>query len=396
MINTARGAGSERGITIGIDASRNRSGGAKVHLVGILGSSDPSQYGIDRVHVWSYDTLLAALPDREWLVKHSPSELSGPLTKQALWQRRRLPVEARVAGVDILLNTDAGTLCRFAPAVVMSRDMLSYEPGEMGRYRFSKMWLRLLALRYLQAWSLKSAEGAVFLTEYASRVIQQMTGPLRRTAVIPHGVSSEFRGLVRHETANNPLRVLRCIYVSQADLYKHQWVVVRALADLRARGYNLSLQLAGGGQGRGESLLQQELRLSDPVGEWVTVTGFVPPSGLPALLASSDIFIFASSCENMPNTLVEGMAAGLPIACSDRGPMPEVLKDGGLYFDPEDASSIAAAVQRLADDPALRMSLAGRAAELATAYSWERCARETWQFLTETFNATRRPSVASR
>ena len=35
----------------------------------------------------------------------------------------------------------------------------------------------------------------------------------------------------------------------------------------------------------------------------------------------------------MPNTLVEAMASGLPIACSDRGPMPEVLGDGGVLFD---------------------------------------------------------------
>lgn len=379
------------GITIGIDASRNRSGGAKVHLVGILGCSDPRQHGIDRVHVWSYDSLLAALPDADWLVKHAPAELGGSLFTQALWQRRDLPGEAKAAGVDIMLSTDAGTVGRYRPSVVMSRDMLSYEPGEMRRYWFSAMWLRLLALRYVQAASLKSAEGAVFLTSYAAKAIQRMTGPLRRVAVIPHGVSVAYRGVAHPRET----RELRCIYVSQADLYKHQWVVVRALADLRARGYDLRLELAGGGTGRGESLLQEELQRSDPNGEWVTVTGFVTPSALPARLAASDLFIFASSCENMPNTLVEGMAAGLPIACSNRGPMPEVLQDGGEYFDPEDASSIAAAVQRLADDPALRRSRATRAAALATAYSWERCAAETWRFLNETYHATRERRVTT-
>ena len=45
--------------------------------------------------------------------------------------------------------------------------------------------------------------------------------------------------------------------------------------------------------------------------------------------------IFASSCESSSCVLIENMASGLPIACSNRGPMPEVLKDGGVYFDPE-------------------------------------------------------------
>ena len=68
---------------------------------------------------------------------------------------------------------------------------------------------------------------------------------------------------------------------------------------------------------------------------------------MPEYLSKSNIFIFASSCENMPITLIEGMASGLPIACSDRGPMPEVLQDGGVYFNPEDCKSIVFAIEKL-------------------------------------------------
>ncbi len=372
------------GITIGIDASRNRSGGAKVHLVGILSGADPRDHGIDKVHVWSFDSLLSELPDADWLVKHSPEALRGPLLLQAWWQRRRLPVEAQAHGVDILLNTDAGTVCRFRPSVVMSRDMLSYEPGEMRRYRFSKMWVRLLALRYVQAWSMKGAEGVIFLTEHAARVIQQLTGRLRRTTIISHGVSPAFRKRVQRRWPEDPSRPIRCLYVSQVDLYKHQWVVVQAIAALRRRGHNITLVLAGGGAGRSQRLLKDELARSDPNGEFVTVIGFVPPASLPALLSEADVFVFASSCENMPNTLVEGMAGGFPIACSNRGPMPEVLGNGGVYFDPENAVSIADAIQRLVENRELRSSMAARAAALSEAYSWERCAAETWRFTRET------------
>jgi len=105
---------------------------------------------------------------------------------------------------------------------------------------------------------------------------------------------------------------------------------------------------------------------------------------LPALLSSADLFIFASSCENMPNTLVEAMAAGLPIACSDRGPMPEVLKDGGVYFDPENPDSIANAIENLLVHPEKCQQLAARARELASQYSWRRCAEETFSFIVRT------------
>ena len=58
--------------TIGIDASRNRSGGAKTHIIGILKNFDVNKYNIDKVHVWAHLELINLLPDRDWLIKHSP------------------------------------------------------------------------------------------------------------------------------------------------------------------------------------------------------------------------------------------------------------------------------------------------------------------------------------
>jgi glycosyltransferase involved in cell wall biosynthesis len=229
--------------------------------------------------------------------------------------------------------------------VAISQDMLSYEPGEMRRYGFSKARLRLILLRYIQASTLRRADAAIFLTAYASKVIQSVTGPLPRVSIIPHGLGAGFRRAVpANHWPQLRERPIRCLYVSNAAMYKHQWNVVRAIGALRKRGVDVSLVLAGGGSGRAQSLLDRTIEEIDPQREFVQTLGFVQHDELPALLASADLFVFASSCENMPNTLVEAMAAGLPIACSDRGPMPEILQEAGVYFDPEDVPSIADAV----------------------------------------------------
>lgn len=370
------------GLVVGIDASRNRSGGARAHIIGILRDFDPAAHGVEKVHLWSYRSLLDSIPDAGWLVKHSPDELERSLLHQVLWQYRSLPVEARSCGCDILLNTDAGTVCPFRPAVTMSRDMLSYEEKEMGRFAFTGAWLRLFLLKYIQSRSLKRAEGAVFLTEYASTVIQKTTGTLHSAAIIPHGIGDNFRRSSNFGAwGESQKKEIRCIYVSNALLYKHQWNVVKAVARLREKGFRLSLLLVGGGEGEAQEMLAREMAASDPKGEFVKQLDFVEHGKIPDLIAASDIFIFASSCENMPNTLVEGMAAGLPIASSDRGPMPEVLRDGGVYFDPEDSGSIASAVEKIITDEQLRKSIARRAKELSEEYSWRRCAAETCRFL---------------
>ncbi len=367
---------------VAIDASRNRSGGAKAHLLGILSAVDPRNSGIEAVHVWSYASLLDQLPEVPWLIKHCPPELNRSLLGQLWWQRYTLPREIVEARCDILLSTDAGTVCRFEPSIVMSRDMLSFEGNEMKRYSFFTFSrLRLFILKHIQVSSLQSSTGALFLTNYAATVIQKFSGNLRTVKIIPHGVGAEFRNNFSREEWPIDRNQICCVYVSNADLYKHQWHVVSAMSQLRKRGFPIKLKLVGGGFGPAADMVFEAVNRCDPNRDFIEVTGALPHSQIASMLELADIFIFASSCENMPNTLVEAMATGLPIACSDRGPMPEILQDGGVYFNPEQEDSIAMAVEELILDEFLRNRSAKKALELSKKFSWKRCALETWQYL---------------
>lgn len=369
---------------VALDASRNRSGGAKTHLINLLAADDPRSHGIKEVHVWAYKSLAEALPVRPWLVTHSPDALEHGLLRQLLWQRFQFPEEFRRAGCHIVLNTDAGTISSVRPSVTMSRDMLSYEPGEIERFGVSKARLRLIALRWVQNRSLTHADGAIFLTRHAARVIQQSSGLIDHVALIPHGIGENFKvAAFRPPWPSDGKRPVRCLYISNAALHKHQWKVVEAVADLRARGHDVILQLVGGGSGAGQDRLDRQIAVSDPRSQFVEQVGAVPHAELPNYLAAADLFVFASSCENMPNTLVEAMASGIPIACAERGPMPEVLGDGGVYFDPERPQSIADAISALLADGDLRQRVSRVAMSRAEDYSWHRCARETWGFLSE-------------
>ena len=372
---------------LGINASRARSGGAVAHLKGVLSSIDPSDYKIIAIHIWGYKQLLDVLPEYDWLFKHEPIELKGSLLRQLRWERTSLPKELLEANCSILLNVDAGSVCRFSPAVTMSRDMLSYEKGEIERYGISISRLRLIVLRYVQNSSLRFADGVIFLTQYAARVIQNSCGKLENIAFIPHGVGDSFQDIKPKDNwPESNKRDIRCLYVSNADLYKHQWHVVKAIEKLRHKGFNIQLELVGGGSGKARALLESQIISSDPRGQFVTLREFVPQEDLPGYLRESDLFIFASSCENMPNTLVEAMAAGLPIACSSRGPMPEVLKDGGVYFDPEIVESICSAIELLILDKNQRNQVSAKAKELSRQYSWVRCGHETFNFLRQVWN----------
>ncbi len=378
------------GIVVGIDASRNRSGGARAHLAGILDAGNPAAHGIREVHVWAFEALLDSLPERPWLVKHSPEDLENSLPRQLWWQATQLSRELTEAGCDILFTTDASTLCRFKPMVVLSQDVLSYEPGALRHFRYSRQLLRLLAILVVQNRAFRFADGVIFLTHHAARVIQQSCGPLSRIAYIPHGVGEEFR-LDRQapEWPCNGERPIRALYVSNAELYKHQWVVIQAIELLRKREHNIAITLLGGGHGPAQRLVERQLALSDPDGAFVRQLGFVDHEELPAYMGGADVFIFASSCEAFGITLLEAMSVGLPIACSNRSCLPELASDGAVYFDPEDAESIADATEQIINDENLRASIAQRARILSERYSWARCADQTWGFITETFKTVK-------
>lgn len=373
-------------IVIGIDASRCRSGGAREHLIGILENLNPDEFRIAQIHVWSYEVLLDDLPNFSWLVKHSESMLEGSLIKQFWWQYFILSKELRKFDCDILFTVDASSLCSFSPSVVLSQDLLSYEPGALKLFRYGKHWIRLHLIRLLQTAAFQRAQGVIFLTCYASKMIQAVAGPMLNFRVVNHGVSSKYIKRFKNEiTPSGTVPDIDCVYVSHASMYKHQWEVIRGVEILRNKGYPIQLTLIGGGSGAAQAKIMRQCALSDPKGRFVKLLPFLSQEQLLSRLLKANCFIYASSCEAFGITLLEAMALGLPIAASNRSSIPETLQDGGLYFDPENPVEIAASVEKIILDPVLRGQLAHRASQLAKQYSWERCSKETWGFIVDTY-----------
>ena len=389
---------SRPAIRIAIDASNIRAGGGVTHLIEILREADPASHGFEKVLVWACAATLAKLEDSPWLEKRTDPALEANLLKRIVWQRHTLPGLLRAAKADLLFVPGGSIVAAFRPVVTMSRNMLPFEWSELKRFGFSPTTAKLAILRWNQVSSFKHADGTIFLTRYAQDAVTAITGPLQgKTTIIPHGVDTRFRLDPRRQrtagelSAQNPLRV---VYVSTIDEFKHQWHVVDAIGVLHREGIPVRLDLYGSARRSALARLNEALRRVDSQGDFIRYRGAVDYREIHQRYIEADISVFASSCENMPNILIESMAAGLPIACSNRGPMPEVLGEAGVYFDPEDPVSIADAVRQLATNPELRAGKALAAATAAAQFSWTRCARETFEFLRTVSDARDQRSAA--
>lgn len=136
---------------------------------------------------------------------------------------------------------------------------------------------------------------------------------------------------------------------------------LRALS-LLAHRWPVRMVIAGGGP------LERELRrLADELGVADHVTWLGERSDIPAILRAVDAYLIASKFEPFGVSVLEAMAAGLPIIATDVNELPSILDGGsaGALVPPGQPSALASAIARLASDPEERAALGARAKELA-------------------------------
>ena len=163
---------------------------------------------------------------------------------------------------------------------------------------------------------------------------------------------------------------LRPVFLSNRNF---EWLynvscVLRAFALIQRRHPEARLTVAGYGPQRAElEQLAVELNLRQ-----VEFVGRVPSERMFDLLDAADIYLNAPDVDNMPNSVLEAYAAGLPVVTTDAGGIPYIVRDGetGLMVRRNDADALAEAALRLLDDEQLATALAHNAHAECARYSW--------------------------
>ena len=107
------------------------------------------------------------------------------------------------------------------------------------------------------------------------------------------------------------------------------------------------------------------------------IPGWIPREELMKLYARAQAFVYPSTFEGFGMPVLEAMAAGIPVACSDIPPLREVAGDAALFFDPLDETALAAALDRIMADDELRKRLAAGGPDHARPFTWQRTAEKT-------------------
>ncbi len=201
-----------------------------------------------------------------------------------------------------------------------------------------------------------------------SRYLARAVEPLQmRAEVIPNVLDIQLYPFRKRERVHPRLFWMRAFH----DLY-HPEMAVQVVARLRGEFPDTTLTMAGQDKG----LLETTRRLAQTLGvaERVRFVGFLDSAGKAREGDAADIFLNTNRVDNMPVSVVEACAMGLPVVATAVGGIPDLLEDGrtGLLVPDGDVEAMAQAAARLLREPELacRLSCAGR--EMAMESSWER------------------------
>jgi glycosyltransferase involved in cell wall biosynthesis len=332
-------------------------GGTEIYLRNLLAAlaeiDTENQYVIFTNRETGAD-LVPARPNFE----HAPQAVTASFRPgRILWEQFRLPSAVRKHRLNVLFNPGftAPLVCP-CPMVTVFHDLQHKRHPEYFR------WFDLPFWNFFLWASARRSRGLIAVSEATRQDLHRYYGV--DSQVVHHGVEREFFEIAKKREPKNYL-----LCASTSHPHKN---LDRLLRVYRQSEHLPPLLITGV---RGFAAREVEAL----AGGNVKITGWIPRHDLRELFRSARGFIYPSIFEGFGMPVLEAMAAGVPVACSDIPPLREIAGDTVHYFDPASDDEIRAALLELAAGTLPTEAAQQRASE----FSWTKTARETLAYLSK-------------
>jgi glycosyltransferase involved in cell wall biosynthesis len=294
--------------------------------------------------------------------------------KRLAWDLPRVVREDRP---ELLHVQYTGPLFTNIPLVVSIHDVSYLELPEC----FT--WYRREQLKITVRRTAEKAAAILTPSEFSRRaILNHYNLPEDKVVVVPNAVSSQFRAMDRRLASGiveKKFGVRSPFVLTVGDLQprKNHLGLLKAFEEVMRAHPQLTHQLVFVGKETWYSKdLHRAVEKSSVKGR-VQFTGFVDDSDLVPFYAACDLFVFPSFYEGFGLPILEAMACGRAVACSNTTAMPEVADGAGILFDPRSNEQMVRAISDVLLDQELRQRLERLGAQRASSFSWEKAAERT-------------------
>lgn len=218
------------------------------------------------------------------------------------------------------------------------------------------------------------ADMIIAVSESTKRdIIKNLTIPEAdhgKIRVVYEGVEPEYRPVRKPEREE-----LEFLFVGRRDPYKNLPMLVEAFAAIKKDGLPASLRVIGSEDARYPEArnIAADLGVEDQI-DW---SGYVSDEELIRAIQTTDVYVHPSRYEGFGLPVLEAMACGTPVICSNTSSLPEVAGDAALLMDPSDTNSLIDAMKQLIQRSELRGELAQKGIAHAAGFSWAATAEQT-------------------
>ena len=291
--------------------------------------------------------------------------LSGRISR-VLWEQLRLPLRARRENIDLLFSPGFVSPAFGAPILATTIHDMYYRavPELVERYQ-RQYWRAMIPL------TSRVCDLILTVSESSGRDIEHFL-PAARGKVVVTPLASRFAAVespLERQTDKRPYILM----IANLTPNKNVTRVIEALAILRDQGRDIGFTHIGVDL-RGE--LAQAITTYG-MQDHVRTLGKVDDATLVDAATNCLCVVVPSLYEGFSMPAIEAQALGAPLVCSDRSALPEVAGEAALLVNPENATSLATAIAKLIDDPALANMMREKGLENVRNFSWDRTASLT-------------------
>jgi glycosyltransferase involved in cell wall biosynthesis len=371
-------------MVLGIDALSLSEYGGFQHILKLLSYPEIiEKHGFKKVVVWGNNNLCEEISSSNLLEINRIKK--NDLISRLYWQKFQLNKVAKNK-CDIIFSPGGIYLSKHRPYVTMFQNLLVFDKDQIKQEGLTFLRFKIWLLTFFQSYTFKNSDGLIYISENAKDyLLKNYVNVVNRlnSKTIPLGVDSNFditKRIFKNYTKEKSFKLL---YVSTIKSYKHQWNLIDAVSILINNGYNVTLDLLGGGD---KKFIKKVYRSIERLGKnknKVHFHGKVDQKIVKQFYESSDLLVYPSSCENCPSIVLEAMSYGLPIASSNLRPMTDIMENSALYFDHSNINSIAQTIEQLINDIELRKKISISLYHKSRDYSWELCADRTFSYISK-------------
>lgn len=291
-----------------------------------------------------------------------------------LWTHIRLGIELILHPIDKFFATNSVPIFSRGEIIVTIHDLGFYKNPEL-YHPLERIYQKISHIL-----AIYKADKIITISETTKGdIIKYFPKAKNKIKVIYLGLDRKYFKLISEEDKkeikykyNLPSNYI--IYLGRLESKKNVLNLIKAYQSLNT---DWPLVLAG----RPGNYGYEEIEKASKNNNNIISLGYISNKYYPKLFASASLFVFPTKFEGFGLPVIEAMACGVPVVCSNIPALKEVGDDAVLFFDPDNINDIANKVDKVIKDKELRNKLIQKGLKRSELFSWSKCAKKTLEYI---------------